>query len=59
VTQVGNSRVHYITTSGFFDSSLSVDGVHPLGVAALDSLAPQVAEKLRPFLNTSKRWSYS
>jgi hypothetical protein len=59
VTAVGNSRVHYITTSGFFDSSLSVDGVHPLGVAALDSLAPQVAEKLRPFLNTSKRWSYS
>ncbi len=44
------SLVAYIDTTGFFDTTLSVDGQHPLGVANIQTIAPSAAALLRPML---------
>jgi hypothetical protein len=53
IAAVGSSRVQYIVTTGFFNTTDSVDAVHPLGVANIGTIAPQVAELLRPILYQS------
>jgi hypothetical protein len=47
------SLVTYIDTTGFFDTTLSVDGQHPLGVANIQTIAPSVAGLLRPLLGSA------
>jgi len=42
--------VRLIDTTGFFNTAESVDGIHPLGVANINEIAPQVANALRPIL---------
>ena len=60
IQAVGNARLHYIDTTGLFDTTLSVDGQHPLGVANLAAIAPGVAAALTPMLTgVLNRWSHS
>ncbi len=59
INGLGNARVSLVDTTGMFDTSLSVDGQHPLGVANLVAIAPAVANKLRPFLSgVRNRWAH-
>ena len=52
VPQCSNpSLVTYIDTTGLFDTTLSVDAVHPLGIANVQTIGPSVATALRPILN--------
>ena len=55
VAAIGNPRLHYIDTTGFFNTGLSVDGVHPLGIANIGTIAPAVAAALTPILAPAAR----
>lgn len=44
------SRVTYVDTTGWFNSTDSGDGQHPYGIASASSLAPRLASALRPIL---------
>jgi len=46
VTYVGDSRVSYVDTTGWFSASDSGDGQHPWGYASVESLAPRLAEAI-------------
>ena len=48
-SKAGN--VTYADCTAAFDTTLSVDQTHPLGIANMKSIAPAVAAALRPLLN--------
>ena len=52
------SRVHYVGTAGWFDATLSTDGLHPLGIANRRTLGPNVAAALQPLLSGSGTPTY-
>lgn len=51
-------RVSYINTTGWFDTSLSSDGVHPFGVANVGAIAPLTAAALRTALGSGGNIKY-
>ena len=60
IQSVRSPRLHYIDTSGLFDTTLSMDGQHPLGVANLSGIGPGVAGMLAPMLaGLVNRWSHA
>ena len=57
---VGSPRLHYVDTTGLFDTTLSTDGQHPLGVANLAGIGPGVAGLVAPLLTgIVNRWSHA
>ena len=57
---VGSPRLHYWDPTGLFDTTLSTDGQHPLGVANLAGIAPGVAGLVAPLLaGIVNRWSHA
>ena len=50
VSQVGNSRVQYLSTSGLIASGDLSDSYHPRGEANVLKIAPTVANGLRPIM---------
>lgn len=42
-----------IDTTGFFDQTLSSDGIHPLGIADIAAIAPRVAAAIRSYCLTN------
>ena len=60
IQAVGNPRLHYLDTTGLFDTTLSVDGQHPLGVANILAIGPGVASLVQPLLvGVPNRWSHA
>ena len=60
IQAVGSPRLHYADTTGLFDTTLSVDGQHPLGVANLGAIGPGVAAIVGPLVSGSpNRWSHA
>jgi lysophospholipase L1-like esterase len=55
ITQVNNSRVYWIPTTGFFNTTYGEDstGYHPTGANDLAMIGPQVANAVIPLLYTS------
>lgn len=50
VSAVGSSKVSLMDTTGFFTTTDSADGLHPLGVANIGAIGPAVTEAARPIL---------
>ena len=60
IQAVGSPRLHYVNTTGMFDTTQSVDGQHPLGVANLSTIGPGLAGVLAPLLGgLANRWSHA
>lgn len=60
VQAIGSSRLRYIDTTGLFDTTLSTDGQHPLGVANLSGIGPGLAGMMTPLLGGMvNRWSHA
>ena len=55
---IGSSQITQMDTTGFFNTTDSSDGLHPLAVANLGSIGPKVAAALKPLLSPAGR-SYS
>lgn len=60
IVATGSPRVHYLDTTGLFNTTLSTDGLHPLGISNIASIAPGLAAKLLPLLTgVANPWSRS
>lgn len=51
------SRVTYVDTAGWFNTSNSSDGLHPYGVENITHIAPLVADAVATALATASEWS--
>lgn len=67
MTTVGNSKVSFGDTTGFFNASDSSDSLHPYGYANLSFIAPKMASLVTPLLtlapkglngSVSNQWVY-
>jgi hypothetical protein len=47
------SRVTVVSTTGWLDTSLTADGIHPLGIANAKTLGPNLASAVAAVLGTS------
>lgn len=62
IAAINSPRIKYIDTTGWFDTTESVEGLHPLGVANLSSIGPRLADTLAPILaqpTPLPLWSYA
>lgn len=46
VTATGDANVHYVDTTGWFNSADSPDGQHPYGYVSLESFAPRLHDAI-------------
>ena len=53
IASVGNVNITYVPTTGMFSApNPSADGIHPLGVTTITSIAPPLSALLTPILNS-------
>lgn len=56
IASVNNPRVHYVDTTGFFDTAKSADGLHP-NADADATIAPLISAKVGPLVAGSRGWA--